>query len=128
MQYFLPYANIFYFKLCAIENIKKVSVLATEGTVKSGAYKDIFNAYGIEIATLSDEEQSFISETIFGRIKSGLEPDIEKFTSLCENLLKNRCEKVILGCTELSLIKKENPLPPDVIDSLEVLAYQTVLE
>lgn len=113
-------------KLCSLENIKKVGVLATEGTVKSGAYKDIFNAYGIEIAELTQDEQAFITETIFDRIKSGLKPDTARFTSLCNNLLKDRCERVILGCTELSLIKKEHPLPPQVIDSLEVLCLSAL--
>ena len=113
-------------KLCALENIKKVGVLATEGTIKSGAYKDIFDTYGIEIANLDDSEQDFITETIFDRIKSGLEPDITKFTKLCEDLLRDRCERVILGCTELSLIKKENHLPQNVIDSLEVLCISAL--
>lgn len=113
-------------KLCALENIKKVGVLATEGTAKSGAYQDIFSSYGIKIAKLTAEEQNFITETIFERIKSGIEPDIEHFKSLCENLLCDRCERVILGCTELSLIKKEYTLPPQIIDSLEVLCISAL--
>ena len=113
-------------KLCAIEKIKKVGVLATKGTMASGAYKDIFNSYGIEIAELTDSEQDFITETIFERIKSGIEPDIERFSSLCEELLSERCERVILGCTELSLIKKEHALPERVIDSLEVLCFSAL--
>lgn len=113
-------------KLCALEKIKKVCVLATEGTIKSGAYKDIFDRYGIEIDTLSKNEQDFITETIFERIKSGNEPDIDKFTKLCKDLLDTRCERVILGCTELSLIKKEYPLPEKIIDSLEVLCISAL--
>ena len=113
-------------KLCALENIKKVGVLATEGTIKSGAYKDIFNAYGIELEALTVQEQDFITKTIFERIKSGLDPDVEKFTSLCYDLLNGRCDRVILGCTELSLIKKEHQLPPQIIDSLEVLCISAL--
>ena len=48
-------------------------------------------------------------------------------TELCEKLHSEGCEKVILGCTELSLIKKENPLPKYVIDSLEVLCISALL-
>lgn len=113
-------------KLCAVEGIKKVGVLATEGTIRSGAYKDVFDSYGIEISHLTNSEQDFITETIFDRIKSGLEPNITKFFALCQNLLENRCERVILGCTELSLIKKEHPLPVGVIDSLEVLCISAL--
>ena len=113
-------------KLCSLEKVKKVGVLATEGTSASGAYKDIFNSYGIEIAELTKEEQSFITETIFDRIKSGSEPDTKRFIALCEQLYSNKCERVILGCTELSLIKKEHELPPYVIDSLEVLCISAL--
>ena len=76
-------------KLCAIEKTKKVGVLATEGTISSGAYKDIFNSYGIEIAELTNDEQNFITETIFDRIKSGLKPDTERFIALCDKLFNN---------------------------------------
>ena len=113
-------------RLCALEDIKRVAVLATEGTVCSGSYKDIFNNYGIEIAALTNDEQDFVTETIFERIKSGLEPDTKKFISLCNDLLSSRCERVILGCTELSLIKKANKLPQRVIDSLEVLCISAL--
>ena len=108
-------------KLCSLEGIKTVGVLATEGTAKSGAYKDIFSKYEIDIIPLSEEEQNFITETIFDRIKSGLDPNVDRFTRLCDALQKKGCERVILGCTELSLIKKRYALPNFVIDSLEVL-------
>ena len=113
-------------KLCAIEKTKKVGVLATEGTISSGAYKDIFNSYGIEIAKLTNDEQNFITETIFDRIKSGLKPDTDRFIALCDKLFNNGCERIILGCTELSLIKKEHTLPNYVIDSLEVLCISAL--
>lgn len=113
-------------KMCELENIKTVGVLATEGTAKSGAYKDIFSKYGIDILPLSDKEQAFITETIFDKIKSGLSPDVEKFKKLCISLNEKGCERVILGCTELSLIKKQYALPNFIIDSLEVLCISAL--
>ncbi len=113
-------------KLCSIENVKKVGVLATEGTIHSGAYRDIFKLYNIEIEELKKSEQSFITETIFERIKKGLSADTVEFIHLCEKLFENGCERVILGCTELSLIKKEQKLPAYVIDSLEVLCLSAL--
>lgn len=113
-------------RLCSIEKTKRVGVLATQGTISSGAYRDIFNSYGIEIADLTDNEQGFITETIFDRIKSGRAADTEQFIALCDKLYNNGCERVILGCTELSLIKKEHNLPSYVIDSLEVLCISAL--
>ena len=113
-------------KLCALDKVQTVGVLATEGTARSGAYSDVFTRYGINVYPLSSEEQDFLTDTIFGRIKSGLSPDVERFSALCEELYGKGCERIILGCTELSLIKKEYALPNYVIDSLEVLCISAL--
>lgn len=113
-------------KLCALEGVKAVGVLATEGTARSGAYKDIFSSYEIEVIPLKTEEQDLVSDTIFKRIKQGLAPDVEAFTSLCNGVHDRGGERVILGCTELSLIKKDYPLPDFIIDSLEVLCVSAL--
>ena len=44
------------------------------------------------------------------------------------NTLRERgAQKIILGCTELSVAKGElNYHAPDVLDALDVLAYETV--
>lgn len=112
--------------LCAFEKVKRVCVLATEGTASSGTYADIFKRYGIEVTPLSREAQDFITETIFDKIKSGISPDVDSFIALCEKLWLDGCERIILGCTELSLIKKAHPLPEYVIDSLEVLCISAL--
>ena len=113
-------------KLCSLEGVTTVGVLATEGTAKSNAYKDVFDDYKINIIPLSTEEQDFITETIFDRIKGGLAPDVERFKTLCESLYQKGCQRVILGCTELSLIKKDYSLPSYVTDSLEVLCISAL--
>lgn len=113
-------------KLCSFEGASRVGVLATEGTAYSRAYDDVFARYGIEIEPLSRAEQDFLTETIFKKIKAGANPDIERFTKLCEALGERGAQKVILGCTELSLIKKNYALPKFVIDSLEVLCISAL--
>ena len=46
--------------------------------------------------------------------------------SVCDALRERGCERIILGCTELSLIKKEFSLSDFFIDSLEVLALAAI--
>ena len=113
-------------KLCEYGGFSKIGVLATEGTIASGAYSSVFSVRGIEILPLDSAEQSLISKIIFEQIKSGLEPDIDAFLKLSENLRERGCERLILGCTELSLIKKDFELPDYFIDSLEVLALSAI--
>ncbi len=107
---------------CSFEGLSRVAVLATEGTIASGAYADVFSARGIEIMSLEREEQALITKIIFDQIKKCLPPDIKAFRALAKKLTNGGAERIILGCTELSLLK--NKIPDDLcfIDSLEVLA------
>lgn len=111
---------------CKSEGVKKVGVLATKGTMTSGAYRDVFEKQGLDIEPLTDGEQDIISSIIFDQIKSGKEPCLNDFLQVCDRLMERGCQRIILGCTELSLIKKNYHLPPYFIDSLELLALEAI--
>ncbi len=111
---------------CKYEGLGCVGVLATEGTIASGAYSEIFSSKGINILPLSSDEQTVITKIIFEKIKKGLPYDPDEFLELCEKLSRRGCERLILGCTELSLIKKEVALGEHFVDSLEVLALSAI--
>ncbi len=112
---------------CKRNGIKKVGILATEGTVSSGAYSSVFELAGIECITPDESGQAVISDIIYEQIKKGKEPDMKSFFEVADKLSSNGCEKIILGCTELSLLKRHNVLDNETyIDSLEVLAYSAI--
>ena len=113
-------------RFCKETGAKKVGVLATEGTLASGAYYDVFSKMGIDTEPLTQREQEIITRIIFEQIKSGKEPDMDSFKEVYDSLLSRGCERIILGCTELSLIKKKYPLPHEFIDSLELLALEAI--
>lgn len=111
---------------CLHEGLKKVGVLATEGTIASGAYSRIFKTRGIEIEPLLQSEQALITKIIFDEIKKGLPPSTDELVSLGYTLAKRGCERLILGCTELSLIKKNTRLGEYYVDSLELLTLAAI--
>lgn len=115
-------------RFCKYSGIKTVSVLATEGTVLSGSYDRLLEMADISHVSLTPEEQAVISETIYGHIKRGLPPDIQKLVALSDTLKARGAEALILGCTELSLIRKNfSEFQTDFyIDSLEVLAASAI--
>ena len=113
-------------ELCAEMGIKKVGVLATEGTVRSGAYQSVFEDLGIEYATCDDEGQKIINGVIYDGIKKGRTPDVEGFLRVAEGLRAKGCEILILGCTELSVLKRDMPIGNGFIDALEVLAISAI--
>ena len=125
-----PILNIIEETVCFCKhlNIKKVGVLATEGTVLSSAYKTALERENIEYMTCSQEDQAVISDIIYGDVKQGKDPDIDRFLCVADSLTAHGCERIILGCTELSLIKKKYRLGTRFIDSLEVLTVRALTE
>ncbi len=65
-------------------------------------------------------------ELIYGDVKQGGEIDLDKFGTVCAELFEKGCEKLILGCTELSLIKRKTGEDDRLVDSLEVLAHTAI--
>ncbi len=111
---------------CHSLGMHKVGVLATRGTISSGAYRTALAAENIEYVTCSHEDQQIISDLIYTRIKRGLPPDLNAFSSVCDRLRRSGCERIILGCTELSLLGRLLPDRERYLDSLEVLALSAI--
>ncbi|MBE6827076.1 MAG: aspartate/glutamate racemase family protein [Ruminococcaceae bacterium] len=111
-----------------VPGIKKIGVLATEGTVKSESYQRIINKHSLECVLPDGEDQRSLMNIIYNQVKAGQEVDIFEFQRIIGNLKKQGCDAVILGCTELSIIKKDfNIDRPDIVDSMECLARASIL-
>lgn len=127
----VPILNIIEETVLALAQMKirKVGLLATEGTVSSGAYHKVCAAHGIDILTPSPEDQNRLNALIYQTIKSGIRPRAEDLERIAVPLRRAGCERLILGCTELSLIKRDCTLDDRIyIDSTEVLALRTILQ
>lgn len=108
-------------------NKKKLGILATTGNIQSNLYQEMCKKYDIDYFILSEDLQKDIMSIIYNNIKSGEKADMVKFNKIIYKLKENNCDGVILGCTELSILKKDNNLEDDFyIDSLEVLARTTI--
>ncbi|MBE6589375.1 MAG: aspartate/glutamate racemase family protein [Ruminococcaceae bacterium] len=107
--------------------VSRFGLLATDGTVYSGAYERLCSPEGLTCITPTMEEQATVSSIIYDSIKQNKPVDMSAFLTICEHLQERGCERLVLGCTELSLLKKDLPKSPLFTDSLEVLAYRTIL-
>ena len=109
-------------------NNKKLGILATTGNIKTSLYQNMCEKYDMKYLTLDENRQSKVMEIIYDDIKSGKPADMDKFNSIVDYLKENDCDGVILGCTELSILKNDNELDGNFyIDSLEVLARETIV-
>lgn len=108
-------------------DISRVGIMATDGTIQSKIFQDKLEAMGIQTFIPDEERQRLVMNLIYNEIKAGKPVDIEKFETVYSHLKNAGAEKVILGCTELSLVKREFQLGREYLDVMEVLARKAIL-
>lgn len=84
------------------KEIKKAGLLATDGTCRSGVYKKVFDAMGIEMCVPSSNRQRSVMDVIYKGVKAGnLSIDLTGFYEAMEELFADGAQTLVLGCTEL---------------------------
>ena len=106
--------------------VQTFGLLATEGTVTSRAYEKGCHRYGLRCITPTADEQTVINSIIYDSIKQNISPDLTAFLQIIDTMRARGCQRLVLGCTELSLLKPRLPRGIPVVDSLEVLAFRTI--
>lgn len=106
--------------------IKKVGIMATDGTIESGLFQKELEENGLVAIVPDKKEQSYIMNIIYQDVKANRPPEMDKFEAASRSLREKGAEVIILGCTELSLIKRDYQIGPGYIDAMEVLAMKSV--
>lgn len=107
--------------------ISRVGIMATDGTVSTGLFNRVLEDHGMTPILPSTQRQKDVMSLIYDNIKANLPPDMDKFHGVRKHLQDSGAQAIILGCTELSLIKRDYPIGAGFIDAMEVLAQQSVL-
>ena len=107
--------------------IHKVGLMATVGTIKSNVYKKYLQK---ELFEASDELNNEVMDLIYNKVKSGIRVTKKEFYNVLNKYFDNGCDIVIMGCTELSVIVRDNDLYTDnrIIDAMKVLVDKTIVE
>lgn len=105
---------------------RRVGIMATDGTVRSGLFTAEFEKKGLCCCYPSAERQAAVMELIYRDVKAGKPADMVKFRRVAQELRDMDAEVILLGCTELSLIKRDNCLGAGFLDVMEVLARCSV--
>lgn len=108
--------------------VTRVGLMATDGTISSGIFQREVELLGMEAVIPEDNYQKEIMNMIYEDIKAGHMPEASRFHKIKEYFIKEKgAQAVVLGCTELSLLKKAYDLGDGVIDTLEVLAKKSIV-
>lgn len=101
--------------------VKKAGILATDGTVKTGLFQSACEKQGIQAFAPDEKHQKLVMKIIYEQVKAGIPVDMDVFGEVCGYMSANGAEKIILGCTELSLVFRGKH-PSVCVDAMEVLA------
>ena len=111
-------------------NVRKVGLLSTRATIKTGLYQKELTNFGIETIKPDEKTQDMITEAIFGRegIKCGcLEGKSKKLIyDAIDNLINGGAELIVGGCTEIPLVINPETVPLPFVNSNHVLAEAAV--
>ena len=101
--------------------IKKVGLLATPTTVRSGLYQAALGRFGVKVVIPSRNDLVLL-ESVIRRVLAGLTNtnDVKVLVSVIQSLRRRGAHGVILGCTELLLVFPKNFSLP-VFDSIDIL-------
>ena len=106
--------------------ITKVGIMATDGTIRSKLFQQELERHGLEAIIPGEEGQKCVMSVIYDDIKAGRPAEMDKFEFASRELRTAGAEAIILGCTELSLVKRDYPIGAGYLDAMEVLAQVCV--
>ena len=104
----------------------KVGIMATDGTIRTRLYERELEKRGIVTYHPGMDIQREVMHQIYDRIKAGKRCDRKSFARIDEDFREAGCSYVILGCTELSVIKKQEKLPDFYVDPMLILARKVI--
>ncbi|OSI09539.1 aspartate/glutamate racemase family protein [Neisseria zoodegmatis] len=110
------------------KGLSRVGLLGTRFTMSDGFYSERMAKQGVEIRMPSENEQAEIHRIIFeelclNKIQAGSKA---YYQQVVRRLQEQGAEGVILGCTEIGLLLKENDCPLPLFDSAEIHALAAV--
>lgn len=112
-----------------VPGLRRVGVLATDGTLAARTYHDELARAGLEAVVPGPEDQAAVMAVIYEQVKAGRPADVAALAAVADRLVAAGAGCVALACTELSVLHDElvTTTPHVVVDSVDSLARVTVL-
>lgn len=132
----MPYETCSYLKQ-NFSAAKRIGVMTTNGTYKSGVYKTLLECMSLEVVLPDFKFQSNIIHRIIYDPEIGIKSNPNRITKKARFLINqalkffkmNNVDAIILGCTELSIALPQQTISGMVIiDSVDVFANALIKE
>lgn len=112
----------------AHRRLQRLGILGTRYLMESVVYPSKLTPLGIDFRTPPAEERETINRIIFDDLVHGRFPPeaLSYFQQVIEALKNRGCDGVVLGCTEIPLLVREEDSPLPTFDSTRLLAKAAV--
>jgi len=110
-------------------NFKKVALLGTRFTMEGKFYREkLEKEHNIEVIVPDLEDRKYIHNVIYSELCLGeiKEESRKKFERIIEKLKNEGAQGVILGCTEIPLLIKQDTSPLPIFDTSTIHAKAAV--
>ena len=110
------------------KKMSRVGLLGTKQTMEMDFYKSRLNEREIDVLVPGLSDRDFIQKTISDELLKGVFSDVSRyrFVEICKELHVRGAEGIVLGCTEIPLLLKQEDINIPVIDTLTIHAMAAV--
>jgi len=94
--------------------LSKVGLIGTKSVMEDSYFSDRYmSKYGIQIVAPKEESQVLVDQIIFDELVKGIISEAlrKKYIEVCNDLRQQGAQGVILGCTEIFLLLRQQDMP-----------------
>ena len=111
------------------QGLKKIGLLGTKFTMEQDFYKGkLASDHGIEVIVPGQRDQKFINNVIYDELCLGEIKDSsrQQLKTIIRKLVREGAEGVVLGCTELPLLIRDEDSTVPLFDTCRLHAERAV--
>ena len=111
------------------EGIQKIALLGTRFTMEENFYKGrLMDNYGLDVIIPDSEDMEIVHHIIYDELCAGIirSESKQKYADIIQRLVRNGAEGIILGCTEIGLLVKQEDSSVPLFDTTEIHAKAAV--
>lgn len=111
------------------KGISSIALLGTRYTMEQDFYKERLVQNGLQVLIPDEKQREFINHVIFDQLCMGIiSPDSKReFLAIMDSLMAKGAEGVILGCTEIGLLVRQEDTSAALFDTTVVHAQKAAM-
>jgi aspartate racemase len=107
---------------------RHAALLGTRFTMTGPVYPDMFAKQALKVSSPAAADQKVVDDIIFQELVRGIftEASRLRYNGVIDRMKALGCDSVILGCTEIPLLVRQDDCPLPALDSTRLLARAAV--